>query len=122
MKLETMDWRLGLAEGRAMPFALIRSLSCVTLGKTPLEIEPEELLEARFFDETHEIRLFWREGTLCAARLSELPGDKVIREDYDLEHPQFGGSITVCRYLDADEDGQTYVSAVRLAGWREKNG
>lgn len=90
------------------------------LGPTPAEVNTEELVEARFFDEHCEIRIFCRDGALSAARLEEEPGDKILRNEYLLDNPKFGISVTECRCLDteSDEDGQAFIAAVRLAGWR----
>jgi len=121
MKIDALQPALAIEQGLSLPFALIRSLSSVTLGKTPQVIDQDELLEARFFDEHCEVRLFLCNGALCAVRLEEEPDDKILRMEYKLANAQFGGSITVCRCLDAysDEDGQTFVATVRLAGWRD---
>lgn len=42
-----------------------------------------------------------------------------MEEEYLIENPQFGRSITVTRVLDWDEDGQAYIAATRLSGWKE---
>lgn len=123
MKIESMETKTALEQGLLLPFAFIRSLSGAALGPTPAEVnaeELEELVEARFFDEHCEIRIFRRDGVLSAARLEEEPGDKILRNEYLLDNPKFGVSVTECRCLDteSDEDGQAFIAAVRLAGWR----
>lgn len=120
MKIDFIQPELAIEQGAKLPFAFIRSLSSVTIGKTPKIINLDELLEARFFDEHCEIRIFLLDETLCATRLEEEPDDKILRAEYRL-NPHFGSSITIYRCLDthSDEDGQTFVSTVRLAGWRE---
>lgn len=121
MKIEFMQSELALEQGIKLPFAFIRSLSNVMLGKTPQVINRDELLEARFFGVHCEIRIFLRDGNLCATRLEEEPDDKILSVEYKLDNPQFGSSIKVYQCLDthSDEDGQTFVSTVRLAEWRE---
>lgn len=116
-----MEPEPALREGLQLPFAFVRCLSSVSLGAAPAQVHMEELLEARFFDETCEIRIFCRNGSLSAARVNEEPGDKILPKEYRLDNPKFGGSLTVNCCLDAesDEDGQVFVSAVRLAGWRK---
>ena len=47
------------------------------------------------------------------------PEDHVMEEEYQIENPRFGRSITVTRVLDWDEDGQAYIAATRLSGWKE---
>lgn len=120
MKTETLTVREALERGRALPWALVRSMSEVTLGRTPAEINREELMEARFFSPGEEIRVFRNGGELAAARLEEEPGDSQITRTYDIENPKFGAAITVCFALEADEDGQTNLATARLTGWEEK--
>ena len=68
MKKEALAVNEALAGGMPLPYALVRSLSQVSLGPTPGEPPMlDELLETRFFDEKQEVRLFRREGVLCAA-------------------------------------------------------
>lgn len=120
MKIETLEVNAALRAGMQLPHAMIRSLSAVTLGPPPAEVDLDELLEARFFCETKEIRIFRRDMTLEAVKLSEDANDpQPIRRTYRLANPKFGGSITICHELRADEDGQTYVCTSRLAGWQE---
>jgi hypothetical protein len=118
MKTEKLNVQTALVEGAELPFALLRSLSAVTLGKNDSDIpDLEELLEARFFDEEQEIRIFRQEDQLHAVRLRCESSDRVLRDTYQIKNRQFGSQITVCRSLASDEDGQTYVSTVRLCGW-----
>ena len=105
MKQETIDIQAALEAGQKLPFAWVRSLSQVALGRTPLTADLEELLEARFFSRDREIRLF--------------PGEDGLRAVALIENPRFGRSITVTRVLDWDEDGQAYIAATRLSGWKE---
>lgn len=121
MKIDRMEPETAWKEGLRLPFAFVRRLSGVFLGATPAEVPMEEVLEARFFDEHCEIRIFHRNGSLSAACLNEEPGDKTLKKEYRLDNPKFGGRLTECCCLDAasDDDGQVFVSAVRLAGWRE---
>ena len=117
MKTETLTVREALERGRALPWALVRSISEVTLGKTPAEINREELIEARFFSPGEEIRVFRAGGVWEAARLEGEPEDSRITRTYDIENPKFGSAVTVCYTLEADEDGQTNLATVRLTGW-----
>lgn len=117
MKTETLAVREALERGRALPWALVRSLSEVSLGRTPAETNLEELIEARFFSPGEEIRVFRANGAWAAARLEGEPGDSQITRTYDIENPRFGTAITVCYTLEADEDGQTGLAAARLTGW-----
>lgn len=118
MRRETLDVREALRRGSALPYGWLCTLSGVSLGPAPAEVPLEELLEARFFGPEEEVRLFRREGELQAAALAEEPGDPVITETWPIQNKAlFGTALTVRQILDADEDGQCYVAAVRLAGW-----
>lgn len=117
MKIETMDVKTALERGLALPFALVRSLSTVTLGPTPETVNEAELLEARFFDADREIRVFRGVAGLQAACLTAEEGDHTLERKCALSNPQFGKTVTLCRQLEFDEDGQAYVSASRLTGW-----
>lgn len=133
-----MEIRQALSEGRALPWALITTYGGVTLGPVPAHFQEEEVIEARFFSPDREIHI-WREGeALCAAILTGAEGtdraegtapaggdggaaadgdaDAVTRK-YRLANDQLGEWIAVTQYLDYDEDGQAYVTAVRLSGW-----
>lgn len=111
-----------LACGRTLPWAWVRCLSRVTLGPAPADIDPEELIEARFFNEKEEIRLFRAGGELRAVRLMEQPEDSVLVKSYRIKNPAFGEYITVRCGLEADEDGQVGIVSTRLAGWRGGEG
>ena len=78
----------------------------------------DELLEARFFDEKQEVRLFRREGVLCAARLVCEEGDSWIDKTYEVENKDLGEQVTVRHFLAFDEDGQCYISTSCLTGWK----
>lgn len=118
MKREKLEAGEALRRGNTLPYGWICALSGVSLGPTPVEISPEELLEARFFGPVEEVRLFRREGELQAAVLTEEPEDQILAETYLIQNKAlFGSSLTVHQILEADEDGQCYVAAVRLADW-----
>lgn len=117
MKTETLSVQEALEQGRALPWALVRSFSEVTLGAAPAGIDPEELIEARFFSAGEEIRVFRADGRLRAARLRGEPDDAQITRTYAIGNPRFGKTVTVCCLMEADEDGQTNLTTVRLTGW-----
>lgn len=119
MKKEALAVNEALAGGMALPYALVRSLSQVSLGPTPDEPPVlDELLEARFFDEKQEVRLFHCNGVLYAARLVCEEGDSWIDKTYEVENKDLGGQVTVRHFLAFDEDGQCSVSTSCLAGWK----
>lgn len=118
MKIEPMELQSALEQGLALPCALVRSLSQVTLGPTPGAVDLGELIEARFFNGQEEIRVFQGEDGLRAARLLGEPEDVALPDTCPLMNPAFGREVTLCRELEFDDDGQAYVAAVRLAGWK----
>ena len=103
--------------GAALPWALVRSLSQVTLGPVPVAIDADELLEARFFSADEEIRLFRSEGQLLAVHLTAEPNDNTIVQVHRIENKAFGSSLTVSCTLQPDEDGQMNITYTRLTGW-----
>lgn len=124
MKIRTLEPQEALEKGIQLPFAMLRFLSKVFLGETPKQTDLSELLEARFFNQEKEIRIFQRDGILCAAYLEQEENDNPIKKTYVLENPNFGTQITVSYDLSYDSDGQAYISSMRLSDWegKKKNG
>lgn len=118
MKLNTMEPLEALAEGNSLPFALIRSLSAETMGRTPAEIRLEELLEASFFSKDQEIRIFRQGGELRAVALKDDGNGMFLDRDYEIANPAFGTRVTVRTYMEFDEDGQAYWKHFRLMDWK----
>ena len=118
MTFERLTAEEAIQRGLMLPFALIRRISSVSLGNTPTQIETEELLDARFFSDTEEVRLFRRDGLLQGVVLKQDADKDYLEKIYRIENPALGREIVVRYELEADEDGQTYVSAARLAGWK----
>ena len=117
MNIEPMEVDRALEQGRALPYALVRSLSQVTLGPAPREVDSAELLEVRFFSAGEEIRVFRGTDGLQAVRLTSREGEPGQEERRELANPAFGRAVTVCRALSFDGDGQAYVAGDRLTGW-----
>ena len=118
MTFERLTAEEAIRRGLMLPFALIRTVSSISLGNTPAQIETEELLDALFFSDTEEVRLFRRDGQLQGAVLKQDADKDYLEKIYRIENPALGREIVVRYELEADEDGQTYVSAARLAGWK----
>lgn len=118
MRIKMMEPPAALARGRELPYALVRALSAETLGPTPAEIPVGELLEARFFSQTEEIRIFQRDGVLESVVLEEDGSETFLDQTYEIANPDFGSRITVRSYLNFDEDGQAYWGHTRLTDWR----
>ncbi|MDM8201576.1 hypothetical protein [Allofournierella massiliensis] len=119
MKYEQLTAEQALLKGKELPFVFARCLSKVKFGTNTEQLEPEEILEARFFDSSQEIRLFRRQGQLEAACLTQEPTDDCLEEEYEIANQElFGQSFTISKYLKEDDDGQTIVEATRLTGWK----
>lgn len=119
MKREKLDVQEALRRGSALPYGWICTLSGVSLGPAPEELPLEGLVEARLFGPAGEVHLFRRDGELQAAVLTEELGDRILAETYPIQNKAlFGAELTVHQILDADEDGQCYIAAVRLADWK----
>lgn len=118
MKTESMDVQEALGRGQALPFALVRNLSSVTLGPAPETVDLEELIEARFFRAGEEVRIFQGEAGPPAVRLSSEEGDITVEKECRPANPAFGESVTVRQVLDFDADGQAFVSCTLLTGWK----
>lgn len=118
MNIESMEVSGALERGQALPYALVRSLSQVTLGPAPRTVASAELLEARFFSAEEEIRVFRGTDSLRAVRLTPQAEDVILEERRELANPAFGKTVTICRTLGFDEDGQAYVAGIRLTDWK----
>lgn len=119
MNKETLTVSEALTFGMTLPYALIRSLSRVSLGPTPGEPPVlDELLEARFFDEKQEVRLFRRSGALCAVRIACDEDSLWIDKTYEIENKDLGGQVAVRHFLVFDKDGQCSISTSSLTGWK----
>jgi hypothetical protein len=122
MKRDTLEPNEALERGKTLPWAFIREYSRVTLGRTPEDVDPEEILEAFFFSPEEEIRLWRQDGSLRAAALTEEAGDRFLEERFGVDDPRLGREITVRKYISFDGDGQACITAVRLSGWKGGEG
>ena len=120
MKTEPLNVPEALRQGRTLPYALIYSLSRVTLGPTPESVDLDELIEARFFSAAEEVRIFQDETGLQAVRLVQEADDVTLNESFALANrAAFGGTLTRTQTLDFDDDGQAFIACTRLTGWKE---
>lgn len=108
-----------LEQAEKLRFVMVTELSRVVIGKTPMHISWDELIEARFFDHDTEIRIFREDGELRARSVSLQDGTPYIEKQYKGLQGNLGSEISVREYLAFDEDGQAGVSAVCLYDWRE---
>ena len=100
-------------------YALIYMLSEVKLlaNSINLIIDWDEILEARFFDQSGELHIFKYDNSLKAIEILE--GDSkedAISIEYELadKYKAIGIGLEVKQYIDYDEDGQAYVELTRL--------
>lgn len=105
-----LDPKEAISIGSTMPFALINTYDSLTIGKTFVP-DPDEMLEARFFDESGEIRIFRRDDELCACQITDEPGDNVIDESFCLKDLS---TVTIRKYISFDDDGQAYIAYSRI--------
>lgn len=96
-----------------LPYAYIRELSRVHLGRTPESVDWTEVQEARFFDESREIRVL---ANGKAIEISDGVSSEYIDEIRRVL-PAFGKTLTKRNYIRYDEDGQAYICATRLLRW-----
>ena len=120
MKKEVLPLPQAWEMGMQLRWVYLRSLSRVYLGQTREDLTIDVLLEARFFSEQQEIRIFLSEDGLKAVRLEEETADRFLEEEIAV-NSGFGSSYTVHYLLQADEDGQTNRTVARLAGWKGEN-
>ncbi len=119
MRNETMEIGQAMSFAADFPFAWVHSVSQVTLGKNPGAPDLDELVEARYFDGNRELRIFPGETGFQALLLTGEQTDHTLTEIHAIQNTdRFGQSLTLCRVLDFDEDGQAFVKAVRLTDWK----
>ena len=118
MRVDPIEIQKAMDLGRGLPYALVRTLSEVSLGPAPEALALDELIEARFFGPQEEVRLFREEGALKAVRLVPEAGDVTLEERFALANPKFGGSIEFSSVLKDDEDGQYHIACTHLTGWK----
>lgn len=120
MKKRLLEISEALERGKKLTCVLLRFRSGVSLGAVPQSVELSELLEARFFSETEEVRVFRQDGVaLRAAVLTREPEDRFLTETYQVEDLRFKGELLVCHILNFDGDGQAYKATTCLSGWKE---
>ncbi|NLB79690.1 MAG: hypothetical protein GX796_12875 [Clostridiaceae bacterium] len=121
-----LNW--GLLKKLGMKFAIIYHYDYVesdVIEKVDMNLE--NIMEARFFAEDREIRIFNDEGELSGTIFLANEANEKIREEYYLfprskgkEYPQ---KLIANKYIGYDtEDNQAYISYVAPAGFIFKEG
>lgn len=107
-------------------YALIYLMSEVYLGENNRSNLPfDEILEARFFDESGELHIYNEEDCWYRSEIrdDEEENTEIHKEIYpvsgEIFHEQEENGpirLEVWKYLNYDEDGQIYVERTRCAG------
>lgn len=122
MKLEPLTLEAALELAAEFPLAYITELSRVSFGFVPMELNPVEWVEAHFFDSTRELRFLPGDDGLVATLLTEEAGDRFVDDNPIFDNHAFAGlpdvekRVFIRKYIQSDEDGQAYISAVRFVG------
>lgn len=117
MKIETIsDKGTALELGMKKKHLLLNTYDELTVCAAENPPIEQEILEARFFDESGEVKIFRDGSELRAVSISDNGSERVLDEAYRLLD---GGVIVLRRYLDFDEDGQVYFSCTRLYDYRQ---
>ena len=92
-------------------FAFIQRVGSVFIGPIEMcgELNPDEILEARFFEEEKEMHVFRYDGNLEAVVTEHENGDECLEEKQILRG-KYGKFLTLRNYLIFDEnDGQARI-------------
>lgn len=118
--LERVDTDKALKDIAGYRYALLYMISEIIFRRTVDigEVNWDECLEARFFDENKELHIYEEDGSQCAVKIEgTLDGDCLIKK-YELQerYSNLGKSLCVCEHLEYDKDGQASVALTRLIG------
>jgi len=98
-------------------YALIYMLSEVKLMDNWAQtyIDWDEILEARFFDRSGELHIFYYDDKISAVEIID-DTEHTILNEYALidKFRNVGNGIIVRQNINYDEDGQAYVQLTRL--------
>lgn len=118
IQTEYRDIPGALADGQALPFVYLRTLSRAAIGRSaelPVPEDLGEVEELRFFGSEAEIRILRTDAGLEAYRISD--GDGAFLDETVGLLPGFGKKLIRRKLLRFDDDGQAEICAVRLVGW-----
>ena len=113
-KIDTVSQ--ALQEGKNLPWAYLKYMSRIYLGRTPSMPSVAELEEGRFFGPDCEIRLYDDGAGLEAVKITDEPED-VIQDSEVWLRRSYGRYLHKRRYLEFDADGQARVACTRLLKW-----
>ena len=92
-----------LQQAEKLQFVMVTELSRVVIGKMPMDINWDELIEARFFDHDTEIRIFRENGELRVRSVILQDDMPYIEKQYNKLQGNLGSEISVREYLTFDE-------------------
>lgn len=98
--------------------AIIYNIDSVYAGNIDYaSIDKEKLIEARFFNEVFELKI-WKNGNdLIASYFKELDNPEYVEESYflykDVKSKEAVNKIKVRKYLDYDDENQCYISYLK---------
>ena len=118
-----IEFEKAKAGSRDYEYVYLRELSRQYMGVNNIDINWDQVIEARFFDKASELRFFRYGKELKAVLIEDDGGEEGIdfktSDKIGLLHDgKFGKSIIVREYFDYDPDGQIFVTASRLVEWR----
>lgn len=100
-------------------YALIYMFDRIILDETKNVKEPDfhDFLEARFFDEDRELRVWRENGEFKSSSLS-FDGDHIdVSYELDKRFSNMGNTVRIRQFLDQDDDGQTYIKSSTVIGF-----
>lgn len=100
-------------------YALIYKFDGIILDETKNVNDPDfsDCLEARFFNEDKELRV-WRENDALKFAAVSFDGDHIdVSYELDKRFSNMGNTVIIRQYLDHDDDGQTYIKSSIVAGF-----
>lgn len=109
-----------------MKYALVYNFDRVDSEKIEdIEIEIDNITEARFFNEDREIRIFRDEDGLRGTIFSE--NGAPYMEKTSILYPRYGEKIyadkmDLKKYIDYDEDNQAYIRYIKPSKFYFKEG
>lgn len=118
--VERIDMNEALKDISAYEYALIYGMSRIVFCKIEelSQINWDECLEARLFDNTKELHIYEQDNRRCAVKITGMIDENCLMKKYVLQDYYFGKGkyLCVCGHLGYDEDGQAFVALTRLTG------
>lgn len=118
--VERVDADKALKDIAEYQYVLLYMISEVIFCRTTniSDVDWDECLEARFFDENKELHIYEEDGAQCAVKVEGTLDNDCLIKKYELQdrYSNLGKSLCVCEHLEYDKDGQVSVALTRLVG------